>query len=199
VAGSTDAGGGGVKEKAFSEQFVKQFGERFDLYPEVWLRHPVHGSSFRIDFIGFDREKELIGPVGFEVKDPARWSGPDGHFTNFTAAIKQCCDYSEMVVQSQFKDSHYDEFVGKRLRYVFLYRVDAAWAYGLRLDGQPLSNRAIGALSLAGKYGVGAACFDPNSNDWLLTLAGNRAFSLNKGISPLMLKHNVANRKGSAV
>ena len=78
---------------------------------------------YRIDFIGFDREKELIGPIGFEVKDPARWSGRDGHFTNFTAAIKQCCDYSEMVVQSQFKDNDYDEFVGKRLRYVFLYCV----------------------------------------------------------------------------
>lgn len=188
-----------MNEKAFSEQFVKQFGERFDLYPEVWLRHPVYGTPFRIDFIGFDREKKLIGPIGFEVKDPARWSGQDGHFTNFTAAIKQCCDYSEMVVHSQFEDSHYNEFVGKRLRYVFLYCVHASWGYGQRFDDRICSNRALGVLSLAGKYGVGAACFDPNSNDWLLTLAGNRAFSVNKGISPLMLKHNVANRKGSAV
>lgn len=188
-----------MNERAFSQEFVSQFGQRFDLYPEVWLRHPVHGSSFRIDFIGFDRDKELTGPIGFEIKDPARWSGRDGHFTHFTSAIKQCCDYSEMVVQSQFKDKDHDQFVGKRLRYVFLYCVDTAWAYNFRIDDQPASNRALGVLSIAGKYGVGAACFDPNASDWLLTLAGNRCFSLGKGISPLMLKHNVASRKGSAV
>lgn len=188
-----------MNEKAVSAKFVEQFGERFDLYPEVWLRHPAYGSSFRIDFIGFDRKKELIGPIGFEIKDPERWSGVEGHFTNFTAAVKQCCDYSEMVINSQFNEKEHDEFVGKRLRYVFLYHVSAAWAYGFRLDDHPSSHRAIGVLSIAGKYGVGAVCFDPNADDWLLTLAGNSAFSVKKGVSTLLLKHNVSNRKGSAV
>ena len=189
-----------MNEKEVSAKFVEQFGDRFDLYPERYLRHPVAGEMYRIDFIGFDRTGELLGPIGFEVKDPERWSGAVGHFTNFTAAVKQCCDYSEMLIHSQFPDDPYRQFYGQRLRYVFLYHVDPVWCYEYRRDYENLlSNHASGVLRLAAKYGVGTACFDGNSNDWLLTIAGHRAFSLSKGIAPLMLKHNVASRKGSAV
>lgn len=189
-----------MNEKAVSEQFVKQFGERFDLYPERYLRHPIAGEACRIDYIGFDRTGELLGPIGFEIKDPHRWDGVNGHFTAFTAAVKQCCDYADMLIHSQFPDEQYRQFCGQRLRYVFLYHVNPIWCYDYRRDDKNLlSNHASGVLRLAGKYGVGTACFDSYSNDWLLTIAGHRAFSLKEGMAPLMFKHNVASRKGSAV
>jgi hypothetical protein len=187
-----------VNEKAISEQFVEQFGSRFDLYPERYLRHPFLGDPLRIDYIGFDREGELLGPVGFEVKDQQRWTG-QGSFTAFTAAVKQCIDYTEMVIHSQFPDEKYKQWHGQRMKFVFLYCVDKTWGYDLRTDDNIRSNRAAGVLRLAGKSGVGVACYDDFSSDWLLTIGGHRAFSLRGGMAPLMFKHNVANRKGSAV
>ena len=187
-----------MNEKAVSAKFVEQFGERFDLYPERCLRHPYSGDPLRIDYIGFDREGGLLGPIGFEVKDPVRWTGQNS-FTAFTAAVKQCIDYSEMLIHSQFPDEQYKKWHGQRMKFIFLYSVDKSWGYDLRQDDNVRSNRAAGVLRLAGKSGVGVACFDDYANDWLLTIAGHKAFSVKHGMGSLMFKHNVANRKGSAV
>lgn len=184
-----------MDEKKYSDQFVELFSPHFDLFPQVHLRHPISGPDIVIDFVGFCKNHRVLGPIGFEIKDPARWSG-DGHFTAFTSALSQCMDYQNRLINSQLKNPPYLDYFGSRLRYTFLFPVAPGWAYSMAGDLSVSASRASGALRLAGKFGVGAAC--ENHIDWALTLGCQPAFYLYKGPTDLFHKHAVNTRTGSA-
>jgi len=191
-----------MDEKKYSDQFVELFSPHFDLFPAVHMRHPVAGNDLVIDFIGFQKNQEIIGPIGFEIKDPMRWGGNSGRFGTFTDALAQSIDYQQRVINSQFKDSKYALYFNSRIRYTFLFPVESSWGYHFdrteltanRLDHA--NDWAAGALRLSGKYGVGAAC--KTKYDWVLTLGCHPAFWLSSGPTPLFYKHAVNTRTGSA-
>tara|TARA_R110000868_G_scaffold36610_2_gene129818 strand:- start:2 stop:562 length:561 start_codon:yes stop_codon:yes gene_type:complete len=185
-----------MNEKEYSRKFVELFSPHFNLFPSVYMRHPIAGSDLIIDFVGFSRNESVLGPIGFEIKDPLRWDSSTGHFRGFTSALAQCMDYQNRLINSQFKDTEYTQFFNTRLRYTFLFPVDPKWAYQFELDESISSNMAQGALKLAGKFGVGAVC--EAKYDWLMTLGGCHAFSLKNGPNDLFYKHAVATRTGSS-
>lgn len=185
-----------LDEKKYSSQFVEIFSPKFDLFPQVYMRHPVVGPDIIVDFVGFYKDDSVLGPIGFEIKDPARWDGRDGHFTGFTSSLAQCMDYQDRLINSQFDMTAYAQHFNSRLRYTFLFPVAPTLAYNFEADESPRSNMSMGALKLAGKFGVGAIC--KAKFDWLMTLGGCHAFSLSKGPTDLFYKHAVATRTGSA-
>lgn len=186
-----------MNEKAISAQFVEAFSGRFDLYEECWLRHPLAGNAMRIDFIGFDKKQEILGPIGFEIKDPARWDGHGGHYNTFTKSLAQCMDYQQCLINSQFKNECHAAYFGKRLRFTFLFKVSPRMGSRNEQDGSIVSLWAEGQLKLAASYGVGVAYMDQYES-WTLSLGGHRAFSVKSGARDLILKHTVAERAGSA-
>lgn len=183
-----------MDEKSYSSQFVELFSPYFELFPSVYMRHPVAGNDLIIDFVGFEKNNQISGPIGFEIKDPARWDSEQGHFTGFTAALAQCIDYQGRLINSQIKK--YPTAFNSRLRYTFLFPVDSTWGHELSPSSPINAVRASGALRLAGKYGVGCACQTPK--DWALTLGCHPAYWLKSGPTSLFEKHAVNTRTGSA-
>ena len=185
-----------MDEAAVSAQFVEVFSERFHLYPQCWLKPPVAGKNLRIDFIGFDKHEQIQGPIGFEIKDPAGW---EQQYNVFTKSLAQAMDYQACLIDTEFTHADHKPWYHQRLRYTFIHHVDPIWAYNERRSELNSSNAwfAGGGLRLAGCFGVGATCFDAKDG-WVLTLATHAAFKLSSGPTPLLLKHNVSNRQGSA-
>lgn len=182
-----------MDESIISQKFVSIFGHRFDLFPEIHMKHPVSGNDIRIDFIGFDKENYMLGPIGFEIKDPGRWEG-DAPFGAFTDALAQCIDYQSRVINSQFIDEKYNQFLYKRPRYTFLFSVSIDWSYNFARSDNRRAWRAGGALRLAGKFGVGAA----SEENGMMTIGTHRVYTLADGPSDLFHKHSVSNRVGAA-
>lgn len=186
-----------MDEKKYSDQFVELFSPYFDLYPAIRMRHPVCGADLIIDFVGFHKNSEIEGAIGFEIKDPHRWDGNNGSFGSFTDALAQCVDYQGRVINAQFRTENHAQYFNSRLRFTFLFPVQESWGYHFSRSQTDIPSMwAAGALRFSGKYGVGAAC--ETNRDWLLTLGCHPAFWLKSGPTALFYKHAVNTRTGSA-
>jgi hypothetical protein len=179
-------------ENETSAIFEQVMGEYFHLRSEVWLKH-LDGSSLRIDYVGFDKRKAIIEPIGFEVK---RGRISEDDFSKFTQSIRQAVDYSRCVIS----DQRATVANGKPLRFVFLfpcpYQIyendNNRWHTGYR------DLWAQGVLKLASESGVGAMGQIPRKREWAMFLGGHPAWWKTAGFTDLALRHARARKLGSA-
>jgi hypothetical protein len=110
-------------------------------------------------------------------------------------ALRQAIDYSECILETDLDGA--DNLFYKRLRYVFLYPSPFNF-YHAGLSGEYGHDWGMGAIRLAGKFGVGVIqpdCGFHNTSCFLLS--GEPAYWLGRG--PTGMRHEINKRFGSAV
>lgn len=172
-------------------EFERLFSPDFRLWKEVSLRHPL-GTRHRIDYVGRCQKYQWDGLIGFEIKRPD--FGED-QFRQFNRSLSQAIDYTHCVIESDISGEA--SAFHQRLRYVFLYPSPYTLYYHAPVKYAPHKDWAMGAIRLAGKYGVGViqpAC--GQYHDHVFLLSGERVYELGKG--PTKMKHAINERFGSA-
>jgi len=174
-----------ASEKEITEQFVALVSPRFELWPQVTLKH-VLGQTLRIDFVGRERANQYKGWIGFELK-----RGAYDHFRNFTCAVKQAIDYMHCAIQSDL--ANVSDVFNQRLRHIYVYPCPfAVREFHKRREG-PIDLWAQGLVRLAGRFGVGVI-----TEEGELTLAGHPIYDLDTGrVRQLAAIHQASNKFGS--
>lgn len=180
-------------EVEVSKHFEATYGQRFELFPEIWMRNNG-GYRLRIDYIGFDKSKQVSGAIGFELKHGVLKSG---NFSQFSNAMAQCIDYSQSRIETQL--TGHPEAYGWYPRFVFMHPAPFC-IYEFRTLGSKNMRDifAQGQMKLAAKYGVGGSYYDEVTRDWGLFIGGHIAHWMNSGPTQLMVKHAISGRKGAA-
>ena len=174
-----------ASEKQITERFVALVSPRFELWPQVTLKHPL-GYMFRIDFVGRERSGQYKGWIGFELK-----RGAYDHFGEFSRAVKQAIDYMQCAIQSDFVDA--GDVFNQRLRHAYVYPCSfRVREFHDSPDDGLADFWAQGVVRLAGRFGVGVI------TERELTLAGHPIYNLATGrIRQLAAIHEASNKFGS--
>jgi hypothetical protein len=173
-------------EKEITEQFVALVSPRFELWPQVTMKH-AFGMKLRIDFVGRERARKYPGWIGFELK-----RGAYDHFREFTLAVNQAIDYMHCAIQSDFVDA--DDVFNQQLRHAYVYPCPFCVRNFRCEQCDGIGDRwAQGVVRLAGRFGVGVI-----TEEGELLLAGDPAYDIPTGrVRKLALVHQARNKFGS--
>ena len=175
-------------EREITEEFVTLMSPRFELWPQVSMKHALGGSCKRIDFVGRERAGNYQGFIGFELK-----RGQYDNFRCFTLAVKQAMDYMHCAIQSDFIDVK--DVFSRRLRHAFVFPCP----FFVHDSDNDIDWKAKGVTHLAGRYGVGVIeKRNGYQRGYELILAGHTVYEISTGNArKLAAIHTASERFGS--